>query len=85
MKKAAVPSILMAVVLLAGAVIAEAQQPKKVPRIGSLENTAALSAINLKPFRERYASSATLKGKTSYSSTAIGRARLSVCQTLRPS
>ena len=30
-----------------------AQQTKKVPRIGSLENTAALSAINLKPFRER--------------------------------
>jgi putative tryptophan/tyrosine transport system substrate-binding protein len=53
MKKAAVPSILVAVVLLALGVIADAQQPKKVPRIGSLENTAALSAINLKPFRER--------------------------------
>ncbi len=36
MKKAAVPSILIAVVLLAVAVIAEAQQPKKVPRIGYL-------------------------------------------------
>jgi putative ABC transport system substrate-binding protein len=36
MKKAAVPSILMAVVLLAGGVIAEAQQPKKVSRIGYL-------------------------------------------------
>ena len=36
MKKAAVPSILVAVVLLAVAVIAEAQQPKKVPRIGFL-------------------------------------------------
>jgi ABC-type uncharacterized transport system substrate-binding protein len=36
MKKAAVPSILIAVVLLALGVIAEAQQPKKVPRIGSL-------------------------------------------------
>jgi putative tryptophan/tyrosine transport system substrate-binding protein len=34
MKKAAVPSILFAVVLLALGVIAEAQQPKKVPRIG---------------------------------------------------
>ena len=34
MKKAAVPSILVAVMLLAVAVIAEAQQPKKVPRIG---------------------------------------------------
>jgi hypothetical protein len=34
MKRAAVPSILVVVVLVAVAVIAEAQQPKKVPRIG---------------------------------------------------
>ena len=38
MKKAAVPSILVAVVLLAVAVIAAAQQPKKVPRIGYLSS-----------------------------------------------
>ena len=38
MKKAAVPSILVAVVLLAVGVIAEAQQPKKVPRIGYLSS-----------------------------------------------
>ena len=36
MKRAAMPSILIAVVLLAVAVTAEAQQPKKVPRIGYL-------------------------------------------------
>jgi putative tryptophan/tyrosine transport system substrate-binding protein len=36
MKKAAVPSILVAVVLLALGVTAEAQQPQKVPRIGYL-------------------------------------------------
>jgi putative tryptophan/tyrosine transport system substrate-binding protein len=36
MKRAAVPSILVVVVLLAVAVIAEAQQPKKIPRIGYL-------------------------------------------------
>ena len=36
MKKAAVPSILVAVVLLAVAVIAAAQQPKKIPHIGVL-------------------------------------------------
>jgi putative tryptophan/tyrosine transport system substrate-binding protein len=41
MKKAAVQSILVAVVLLAVAVIAEAQQPTKVPRIGYLSNTDA--------------------------------------------
>jgi putative tryptophan/tyrosine transport system substrate-binding protein len=36
MKKAAPPSILVVVILLAVAVIGEAQQPKKVPRIGML-------------------------------------------------
>jgi putative tryptophan/tyrosine transport system substrate-binding protein len=41
MKKAAVPSILVVVVLLAVGVIAEAQQPKKVPRIGYLAVASA--------------------------------------------
>ena len=36
MKRAAVPSILVVVVLLAVAVIAEAQQPAKIPRVGIL-------------------------------------------------
>ena len=40
MKKAAVPSILVAVVLLAVAAIAEAQQAKKVPRIGYLTGSS---------------------------------------------
>jgi hypothetical protein len=39
MKRAAVPSILVVVVLLAVAVIAEAQQPKKVPLIGYFSST----------------------------------------------
>ena len=39
MKKAAVPSILVVAILLAVAVIAEAQQPKKVPRIGYLSSS----------------------------------------------
>ena len=41
MKKAAVLSILVVVVLLAVAVIAEAQQPKKIPRIGYLTGATA--------------------------------------------
>ena len=41
MKRAAVPSILVAVVLLALGVIAQAQQPKKVPRIGMLMSSSA--------------------------------------------
>jgi putative ABC transport system substrate-binding protein len=58
MKKAAVPSILVALILLAVAVIVEAQQPKKVPRIGYLSNTDPATestrseAIRL-PLRER--------------------------------
>jgi putative ABC transport system substrate-binding protein len=39
MKRATVPSILVAVVLLALGVTADAQQPKKVPRIGYLSST----------------------------------------------
>ena len=38
MERAEVESILVGVVLVAVAVIAEAQQPKKVPRIGYLSN-----------------------------------------------
>ena len=58
MKKAAVPSILSAVVLFAVAVIAEAQQPKKVYRIGYLSpsdpatESARAEAIRL-ALRER--------------------------------
>jgi hypothetical protein len=43
MKRAAVPSILIAVVLLAVAVIAEAQQAGKIPRIGLLPYVGSLS------------------------------------------
>jgi hypothetical protein len=51
MKKAAVPSILVAVVLLAFGVVAEAQQPLKIPLIGRLSpgspsaNTARTEAF----------------------------------------
>jgi putative ABC transport system substrate-binding protein len=44
MKRAAVPSILIAVVLLALGVLAEAQQPKKVPRIGYLTGSSLSAA-----------------------------------------
>jgi putative ABC transport system substrate-binding protein len=52
MKKAAVPSILFAVVLLAVGVIAEAQQTKKVPRIGYLSSfDPAAESTRSEPFR----------------------------------
>jgi putative tryptophan/tyrosine transport system substrate-binding protein len=50
MKKAAVPSILLAVVLLVLGVIAEAQQPKKIPRIGYVSGTG--EATNQGPYVE---------------------------------
>ena len=46
MKKAGVSSILFVVILLAVGVIAEAQQPKKVPRIGYLSNTGPAGESN---------------------------------------
>ena len=53
MKRAAVPSILVAVVLLAVAVIAEAQQPKKVPLIGYLSSfDPATDSTRAEPFRQ---------------------------------
>jgi len=47
MKRAAVQSILVVVVLLAVAVIAEAQQPVKVPRIGILRPGGDISKFGL--------------------------------------
>src|SRR5262245_13244849 len=44
MKKATVPSILIAVVLLAVAVIAEAQQPRKIPTIGFMRGGSPTDA-----------------------------------------
>jgi putative ABC transport system substrate-binding protein len=55
MKKAAVPSILVAVVLLAVAVIAEAQQAKKIPRIGFLHSESRSSATSrIESFRQAF-------------------------------
>jgi ABC-type uncharacterized transport system substrate-binding protein len=53
LKNAAVPSVLVAVVLLAIGVIAEAQEPKKVPRIGVISPTfSSVSAPFMAAFRE---------------------------------
>ena len=53
MKIAASPSILVAVIVLAVAVVAEAQEPKKVPRIGFL-NTASrtIASARMEAFRQ---------------------------------
>ena len=64
MKKAAVPLILIAVVLLALGVTAEAQQPKKVPRIGFLTASSASSqASRLDAFRQGLRELGYIEGK----------------------
>ena len=64
MKKAAVPSILVVVVLLALAVIAEAQQPKKVPRIGYLgASSASVLAARIEPIRQGLRDLGYVEGK----------------------
>jgi hypothetical protein len=54
MKKTVVPSVLVLVLLLAVAGIAEAQQPKKIPRIGYLAPVFACSGSvpSLEAFRQ---------------------------------
>jgi ABC-type uncharacterized transport system substrate-binding protein len=64
MKKAAVPSILVVVVLLALGVIAEAQQTGKVPRIGFLDgSTASGSAVLVDAFRQELNKLGWIEGK----------------------
>jgi putative ABC transport system substrate-binding protein len=64
MKKAAVPSILLAVVLLALGVIAEAQQPKKVPRIGYLGAASpSASSERIEAFRQGLRELGYVEGK----------------------
>src|SRR5947199_2150670 len=64
MKKAVAPSILIAVVLLALGVIADAQQPTKVPRIGFLDpSTASGSAVLWDAFRQEMRKLGWIEGK----------------------
>jgi len=63
-KRAAVPSILVVVVLLAVAVIAEAQQPTKIPRIGYLSGSPPSTApARLKAFRQGLSELGYVEGK----------------------
>jgi len=64
MKRAAVPSILVAVVLVALGVIAEAQQPTKVPRIGFLStNSLSSVAARTESFRQGLRELGYVEGK----------------------
>ena len=65
MKKAAASSILVSVMLLAVVVIAEAQQPKKVPRIGYLSCvlTAEGQSAHIEAFRQGLRELGYVEGK----------------------
>ena len=64
MKKAAVPSILVVVALLAVAVTVEAQQTGKVRRVGFLDSsTASSSAVLLEAFRQELSKFGWIEGK----------------------
>jgi putative tryptophan/tyrosine transport system substrate-binding protein len=65
MKKAGVLSILFVVVLLAVAVMAEAQQPNKVPRVGYLAGVSPSTiAARTQAFREGLRELGYVEGKT---------------------
>ena len=63
MKRAAVSSILVAVALVVVAVIAEAQQPKKVARIGFLAATTAASPARFEAFQQALRELGYVEGK----------------------
>ena len=84
MKKAAVSSILVAVVLLVLGVTAEAQQTGKIFRIGYLDNTTASgSAVLLDAFRQELSKLGWIEGKTSPSSTGLPSKRMNGYLSLR--
>jgi hypothetical protein len=87
MKKAAVPSILVAVVLLALGVIAQAQQPKKVSRIGYLSSfDPAIDSDGTDAIRLALHERGHIEGqKTSPPSTDMRRGSSIGSLSLRPS
>ena len=84
MKKTGVSSILFVVILLAVGVIAEAQQPAKIPLIGVLgSGTAAIRATKRAwtYYAMGCASLATPRGKLSASNTALLSVISSSCRS----
>jgi putative tryptophan/tyrosine transport system substrate-binding protein len=76
MRKDGVLSILFVVVLLAVGVIAEAQQPKKIARIGYLfASTPAATALNIEAFRQGMRELGHVEGKTFVLELRYGEAR----------
>jgi putative ABC transport system substrate-binding protein len=84
MKRAATPAILAAVVLLAVAVIAKAQQPKKIARIGYLfASTPAATAHNIEAFRQGMRDLGHVEDKTFVLELRYGEARAELPEIAR--
>jgi hypothetical protein len=85
MRKAGLLSILVVVVLLAVAVIAEAQQPKKVPRIGYLSATSpSVNPTRIEGFRQGLRELGYVEGKTLSLSGDMQRENRIASLRLRP-
>ena len=83
MRKAGVLSILFLVVLLAVAVIAEAQQAKKVPRIGYLAAACPdTQSARTEAFRQGLRDLGYIEDRTSLLNTAVRRENLIVFLSL---
>ena len=77
MKKAAVPSIVVAVILVAVSVMAEAQQTGKIFRIGFLDvSTASGSAVRLETFRQELSKLGWIEGKNITIESRFGEQKL---------
>src|SRR5262245_5511370 len=76
MKKAATSSLLIAVALVAVTVIAEAQQPKKIARIGYFfASSPAATARNIEAFRQGMRELGHVEGRTFVLELRYGEAR----------
>ncbi len=88
LKSAALVAIgicLMTSVLLTTGSSADAQQQKKVARVGYLGNTASVEANSMKPFRERLRQLGYTEGQNITIEHRSWEGRLSVSQSLPPS
>jgi hypothetical protein len=87
MKKPALSSILVATLVLALGVIADAQQTGKVPRIGWLDGgTAAGSAVLVNAFRQELSTLGWIEGKNITTEYRLSRTKaLNPCVSLRRS
>ena len=86
MKKATASSILVTAMMLAVAVLAQAQQPVGIPRMGVLPGaSASFYSAWLEALRQRLRDFGYIEGKTFSLTTDTQTGKLTGCLTSRPS